>query len=294
METVMGKRVRCCREEVGMSRYYTLHTQLSNLKKQRQATNQERQSARKEKGRPVTVWGILILAVALTNGMFLLLGLREPACVAAAAPLLIIGGGVLTVGIVLGSKGRRRVIELDSSIAEVQTEIESLRTKREGLLDSVRSGNMSALTSLADCTFQKLPISLLPAQRDLSFRPQKGETCFAQIPKVQLGRVRQRTATRTVGGGYHTAGVYIPVVKERTQRFEMDIIDTGTMAITNHRVLYLGTARKLTYRYDKILELTTRKDALSITKEGRRSADNYLKVDGVLLAAILAGINASR
>jgi hypothetical protein len=268
-----------------MSKYAELHGRLSEL-------TEQRQSAAKQ-GSKAVLYGGLGLGLSLLALILLLTGdfgstYRGLALLSATAT-----GTVLGIGLMLKIQGKSKVNELDTKIKVARASLAPLEDEREKLLARIKTGDLAALASFADYVLQELPIDLPPLEDNLRFRPQKGETCFAQVIDVPLGRFKSRTVTRKVGGGYRIGRVYVPVQKERVQTIEMNTLDVGTLAITDRRVLYLGAARKLTTRLDKILELEAYRDALSVTKEGRQSADFFLEVDGELLAAILDGIESS-
>jgi len=204
----------------------------------------------------------------------------------------LLGGGLFAYGVYQRPRSRERVKELQELILAGQARLALLERERTTLLASIREGDLNRLSSFGDYVFQELPILLLPNQDDTSFRPQKGETCLVQINEVKLGRLKTRTEMRKTGGGYRIGRVYVPVQKERVQITEMNTLDTGTLAITDRRVLYLGEVRKLSTKLDKILEQRAYEDALAVTKEGRQSADFFLMVDGELLAAIIDGVES--
>jgi hypothetical protein len=268
------------RKEATMSKYVRLHDQVSDLAVQKQAAAKQ--------GSNAVLFGALGLVLSLAVLIFFLAFEQGVAC-----PLVsvIIAGAILGIGVMRKKQGKSKVKGLDERIKGVRANLASLEDQRADLLSRIKAGDLAALESFADYVFQKLPISLSPLQEALRFRPQRGETCFAQVTDVPLGRVKSRTVTRKVGGGYRIGKIYVPVQKKRVQTVEMNTLDVGTLAVTDRRILYLGTERKLTTKLDRILELAAYQDALSVTKEGRQSSDFFLKVDGELLVAILEGID---
>ncbi len=206
--------------------------------------------------------------------------------------LVLLSLGFALMGLLGKVKNKVSHQEITEKIKDVQAELEHMEQKREELLSKVVSGDLNTLPAFTDYTLQKSPITFSPRENDLQFRPQSGEVCFVQITDVKLGRVKSRTVTRKTGGGYRIGKVYVPVQKERVQEVNVSQIDEGTLAITNRRILYLGRERKLTVKFDKILEREAYQDALSITKDGRKSADLFLGVDGELLLSIIVGIES--
>jgi len=269
-------------EEKPMNEYTRLHTQISVLETQKKMAS--------KRGSKTLEIGFLALGVSLVTWvLFGATGFISSDVFWVA----VLGSGFLVLlGIFEMLRGRSQAEELSKEIEGVQAQLTPLEEERANLLASIRVGNLDILPSFEGYVFQELPIDLLPSRDKLMFRPQKEETCFVQINDVDLGRLKTRTVMRKTGGGYRVGRIYVPVQKERVQVTEMNNLDTGTLAITNRRVLYLGAVRKLSIKLDKILELEAYQDALSITKEGRQSADFFLNVDGELLTAIIEGIES--
>jgi hypothetical protein len=265
-----------------MSEYYQLHTQIAQIQAQiRAALNAGSQAIRS--GGLTFIVALGLAAFATAQGWSETLSLI----------LFVAGalGGLVTIaGLLQKIRGRAKSRKLEASVQEVQKALAPLEQKRAVLLSRIRDGDFSVLPAFADFAFQELPIDLAPTPAALRFQPQRSEQCFVQIAGVELGRLKSQTVTHRVGGGYRVGRVYVPVQKERVQTVGMNSLDVGTLAVTNHRILYLGATHKLLTRRDKMLELIVYPDSLAVTKEGRQSADYFLNVDGELLAAILDGI----
>jgi hypothetical protein len=269
-----------------MNQYTELRSRLSTL-------GAKRPSLTKQGYNLISSGGVVLGISLLILISYLVGGSDLHTCGAISGLSAGIGAFILGLGITLRLTGRSEVKKLDAEVSEIRARIAPLEKERDELLARIRAGDFAALEPFAEYTLQMRPMKLMPSNDVLQHRPQKGETCFAQIENVPLGRRQSRTVTRKTGGGYRIAGVYVPVQKERVQVTEMNTIDKGTLAITDRRILYLGGARKLTTKLDSILELEAYQDALAVTKEGRQSADFFLKTDGELLAAILDGIETN-
>jgi hypothetical protein len=264
-----------------MNEYTSFHNRLSTL--------EEEQKPRSGWATNVIVLGVL--ATLACSGLAYVYS--EGTSGVGLGPLIftvLIGVSVIVTGILVIVSDRRRIDSVNQEYAALQAKLEPLNQTRADLLTRIRSGDFDTFTSFMPYVLQEQPIDLAPTTDVLAFRPQKGESCFAQVHDVALGRIKSRTVTQKVGGGYRVVGVYVPVRKERVQVTEMQRLDTGLLTITNLRILYLGVERKLTIKWDKVLELSAYQDGLSVTKEGRKSADFFLDVDGELLAAIIDGI----
>ena len=280
-------------EREKMSRYAKARTLLPKLKKRRQAAS----------GRGISVIGCILAILAAAVSIFMFLVSKDPYTV----PILMFSVSDKTIfllaficcvlvcvfGTISGIRGRAEIKKLDPKINKVREILVFLEGQREALLTSIRNGELDTLPSFKEYVFPSSSIDLLPDPDQLVFHPQKGEICFTQISNVPLGRFKTYTKAQKVGGGYRIGKTYIPVKKERVRITEMDLLDRGTLAITNHRILYLGKTRKLSTKFNKILQLQTYQDALAITKEGRQSADFYLAIDGELLSAIIDGIGSA-
>jgi hypothetical protein len=266
-----------------MSEYTQLHKRIKGLEAQKGPAS--------KRGIGALIAGIISLAAAIP---FLLSYGMDKMCASLFWLTAGIGILLLAIGIAGRIRGHTRVRELDQALGQARLQLTPLEKERAHLLVNIRGGNLALLPLFRNCVFQDLPIDLLPDEDKLLFRPQSGETCLVQISNVNLGRLKSRTTTRKTGGGYRIGRIYVPVQKERIRITELDRMDMGTLAVTNHRVLYLGAERKLLTPMETILELEAYQDGLSITKDGRQSADIFLGVDGTLLSAVIQGVEAQQ
>lgn len=265
-----------------MSTYETLSHQL-------QVLSQERKKASSQGNKTIMagiVVGFLTIVAIGIAYFFKMGGVNAIWCPISTA---IIGGGLLAFGILTKTTAKKKMPSLDQQIANVEAKLKPLYVKRQTLLQSIQLGNFDSLSSFADCLVEDSSTALMPSMDTLTFRPQKQEICYLQVHRIKLQRLKTRTVTRKSGGGYRIGKFYVPVSKERVQLTEVETLDTGTLAITSFRVLFLGNAHKLTINFDKILELQAYKDGIAITKEGRQSADFFVPADGELLTSIIAG-----
>ncbi len=102
---------------------------------------------------------------------------------------------------------------------------------------------------------------------------QKNEICHLQILSVQwyeLRTVRQRvgytgysTSIRIAKGFYLRSGSYTP----RTYTSEqMKLINSGTLYLTNKRIIFDGNAKNSNIRLEKIISFTPYNDGVEISK----------------------------
>jgi hypothetical protein len=107
---------------------------------------------------------------------------------------------------------------------------------------------------------------------------QKSEVCYLQVRNVnwyELRSVRQRvsysgysTSFRVAKGFYLRSGSYKPKSYSTDQ---MTLIDSGTIYLTNKRIIFTGNKKNSNIRIDKILNLTPYTDGVEIDKETGKS-----------------------
>ncbi|ARS35790.1 hypothetical protein [Pontibacter actiniarum] len=107
---------------------------------------------------------------------------------------------------------------------------------------------------------------------------QKSERCFISIPGVdwhELRTVRHRTSYsgystsfRVAKGFYLRSGSYTP---RSYSSDEMKLIDSGTVYLTNKRIIFTGAKKNSNIRLDKILHITPYSDGVEIGKETGKS-----------------------
>jgi len=107
---------------------------------------------------------------------------------------------------------------------------------------------------------------------------QKSESCFIIIKNVdwhELRSVRQRnsysgysTSFRIAKGFYLRSGSYKPAIHTTD---ELKLIDSGTLYLTNKRIIFTGIKKNSNVRLDKILNITPYSDGLEIDKETGKS-----------------------
>lgn len=106
---------------------------------------------------------------------------------------------------------------------------------------------------------------------------EKNEKCYFQ---TSCNWCEKRTVTQRVNYGGTTAsikimkGVRYRVGTFKPQRItseEWKQIDTGTMYLTNKRVIFLGQAKSLNIKLAKILSFTPYSDGVELTKDAGRS-----------------------
>jgi hypothetical protein len=107
---------------------------------------------------------------------------------------------------------------------------------------------------------------------------QKSEVCHLKIPNVswyELRSVRQRVSYSGYSTSFKVAkGFYLRSGSYRPQSYSVDTmkhIDTGTIYLTNKRIIFTGTKKNSNIRIDKILDLTPYTDGVEIGKDTGKS-----------------------
>ncbi|HOB18297.1 MAG TPA: hypothetical protein PKK74_06355 [Candidatus Methanoculleus thermohydrogenotrophicum] len=117
----------------------------------------------------------------------------------------------------------------------------------------------------------------------------RGERAVAVIPGVTLKE--PRSVRKTYGGG---GGPSIRIAKGvyfRTSGFgsrsesheEIKAIDSGTLTLTNRRLVFAGGKRTINFPLKKIVGLKPYKDALAINRDGKQRTEYYTGLDNVNL-----------
>lgn len=123
---------------------------------------------------------------------------------------------------------------------------------------------------------------------------QKTEICHIKIPNVswyELRSIRQRVSY----SGYSTSfkvvkGFYLRSGNYRPQSYSVDtmkLIDTGTLYLTNKRLIFTGTKKNSTIRIDKILDFTPYTDGVEIGKETGKSPTLQMAENADIFCMIL-------
>ncbi len=107
---------------------------------------------------------------------------------------------------------------------------------------------------------------------------QKGEKCYMNIRNVswnELRTVRRNigysglsTSFRVAKGVYLTSGSYTARTITSDQ---MTQLDTGSVYLTNKRLIFSGNRRNITVRLDKVLYITPYKDGVEIEKDSGKT-----------------------
>ncbi|MHC1625939.1 MAG: hypothetical protein ACXQTG_02760 [Methanoculleaceae archaeon] len=142
----------------------------------------------------------------------------------------------------------------------------------------------------------------------------RGERAVLKIPDVKLKEPRK--VRRTYGGGAGPSfriarGVYLRAgtFGARSESHEeIKEIDSGTLTLTNRRLVFTGGRRTVTIRLNKIVAMEPVNDGITINREGKQRTEYYTGLDrytlrfnvegrsyteplsGALLAAIIEGL----
>jgi hypothetical protein len=164
--------------------------------------------------------------------------------------------------------------------------------------------NLGGVLTLDDQTQRTLDKYRLLWQCDNGLLPeiavplalQRGEVCHAQV-KVSWYETRTVTTSvsyagitgsfRIVKGVRFRVGNIAPV---RHTRDTLTLLDTGTLYITNKRLIFMGTKRNITVRLSNVLSFEVYADGIEIQKaSGRPPFVEMDRQELELIAAVLGG-----
>lgn len=112
----------------------------------------------------------------------------------------------------------------------------------------------------------------------------EGEHCHYEIP---CDLIEERSRTKYVGGTQGvsfriTKGVYYRVGGFKGERIVdtfKETTDSGTLYITNKRVIFVGAKKNVTYTLNKIVNFTKYSDAVRFQKENESRPKYFLIKD---------------
>lgn len=123
---------------------------------------------------------------------------------------------------------------------------------------------------------------------------QKSEQCYVMLPNVkwyELRSVRQSvsytgysTSFRVAKGFYLRSGNYRP---QSTVVDQMKLIDTGTIYLTNKRIVFTATGKNSIIQLSKIINLTPYTDGVEIGKETGKSPTLVIPENADIFCIIL-------
>ena len=139
------------------------------------------------------------------------------------------------------------------------------------------------INALAAKTQQLLPThpELLKPIQPQSLILKKGETAYIELPNITLMEPR---AVRTSTGGY--GGGSVRVAKgvsirmggaqgRSTSHDELTNIDTGTLTISNKRIVYSGSTKNYDIPLTKVVNLTPFRDALEVQVSNKQKPEYF-------------------
>lgn len=107
---------------------------------------------------------------------------------------------------------------------------------------------------------------------------QKSEVCYMKVINVnwyELRSVRQRMSYSGYSTSFRVAkGFYLRSGSYRPQSYSVDtmkLIDTGTLYLTNKRIIFTGAKKNSNIRIDKIIDFTPYTDGVEIGKDTGKS-----------------------
>lgn len=123
---------------------------------------------------------------------------------------------------------------------------------------------------------------------------QKNEKCYLFIQNVdwyELRSVRTRisysgysASIKIVKGFYLRTGSYTP---KSVSSAQMSLIDTGSLYLTNKRIIFTGSKKNSNIRLDKVLSITPYTDGVEIDKETGRNPVLKINANADIFCIIL-------
>lgn len=123
---------------------------------------------------------------------------------------------------------------------------------------------------------------------------QKSEICHLKISNVnwyELRSVRQRASYNGYSTSFKVAkGFYLRSGSYKSQSYSVDtmkLIDTGTLYLTNKRIIFTGGKKNSNIRIDKILDFSPYTDGVEIGKETGKSPTLQMTKNADIFCMIL-------
>ncbi|MBN8861260.1 MAG: hypothetical protein J0H29_22910 [Sphingobacteriales bacterium] len=123
---------------------------------------------------------------------------------------------------------------------------------------------------------------------------QKSEVCHVKISNVnwhELRSVRQRVSYSGYSTSFKLAkGFYLRSGSYQPQSYSVDtmkLIDTGTLYLTNKRIIFTGMKKNANIRIDKILDFTPHTDGVAIGRETGKSPTLQMAQNADIFCIIL-------
>lgn len=146
-------------------------------------------------------------------------------------------------------------------------QIEMERQGLEILLEEIKSGKKIHQQVIAGGLSVELPVELRPDEKPLII-----------LPYVALGEPRAVRISRSTWGGPSfrvMKGLWFRMGSSYStseSHDEVREVDNGTLAVTNERLLFVGTLRTVNVKLDKIVGIDARQDAFGLHFEGKEKA----------------------
>jgi len=123
----------------------------------------------------------------------------------------------------------------------------------------------------------------------------RGERAVAVIPGVTLKEPRSVRTTYGGGGGpsFRIAkGVYFRTggfAARSESHEEIKAIDSGTLTLTNRRVVFAGKKRTINFSLGKIVGMEPYRDGIAISRDGKQRTEYYTGLDAVHMTVSAGG-----
>jgi len=158
-----------------------------------------------------------------------------------------------------------------------------------------------SFSEASNATFERMKLNWLIENGELPIRQvninlQKNEQCYysTSIDWLELRRVTKRVnysgptfRVKIAKGFYYRVGSVKP---QRITSDELQVIDRGTVYITNKRIIFCGGCKNSTISLGKILSISPYSDGVGIEKDSGKSPIFRVSYDADILAMIIARV----
>lgn len=193
-----------------------------------------------------------------------------------------------------------RIAFIENYVAQIVADQRLSPTEEQELQDIANSLNVSIqLNEQTQEQLRKLKLYWALENLDLPIIQsniviQKSEVLHFKASHVswyELRSVRQRVSYSGYSTSFKVAkGFYLRSGSYRPQSYSVDtmkLIDTGTLYLTNKRIIFTGTKRNSNIRIDKILNFTPYTDGVEIDKETGKSPTLQIAKNADIFCMIL-------
>jgi len=165
---------------------------------------------------------------------------------------------------------------------EIEEIEEKIKIKRLNQLNSISEGDMSLIDQVP--------------QNKISIILKRNEICYSVVEYLQFWEDR---AVRKTSGGFGGFGFRVAKgVTFRVGKFgatgkthmERKHIDTGTITLTNKRVVFVGARKNMDFALSKIISVEPFSNGFAISRSNKQKTEYFVgDFDGLIIKAMIEG-----